>query len=211
VDSLPLHIYKKWDIFVNGGWSGNSGPQEEDDCLRDKRDYKEYISKIKFKSWAALDATDESWLFQNDELIFKCTIVYSETIGGNTVGKKLTKIFIVDDKKLWNWYNWSKVPTSTFVSVTDILHWEPDKIAKKMKYVWLELDDDGQKFTTSIELPSSSIDIAGVSFSTPKVSVGYEYTPKDDKLGEALVSYCDNSAWPGHKYSTGMLNFWVGD
>lgn len=80
-----------------------------------------------------------------------------------------------------------------------------------MKYVWLELDDDGQKFTTSIELPSSSIDIAGVSFSTPKVSVGYEYTSKDDKLGEALVSYCDNSAWPGHKYSTGMLNFWVGD
>ena len=211
VDSLPLHIFKKWDIFVNGGWSGNSGPQEEDDCLRDKRDNKEYISKIKFMNYNSLNYADGSWLWRNT-LIFKIIIGYSETINGNTTAKKIEKIVAVEDHRLWDWYNWSRVPTKAWVSLTGIINWKPAEIAKRMSYKWLELDDDGEKTTTTFTVPSSEIDDGnGGTINTPSVSVEYEKTPKDDELGSSVVSYCDNSAWPGHKYGTGSLYFWVGD
>jgi hypothetical protein len=201
VDSLPLHIFKKWDIFVNGGWSGNSGPQEEDDCLRDKRDFTDYVCKMKFKSKNALDNItddDEPGMFGNRRLLFKFVVVYSEVINNSTTVKKLPKFFLVKKKHLWGYYNWSALPTSFYVSL-NTLNWNPSLMGPTMKYQWYELDDDGNTTTTTLNLPDSN------------GSVSIKNTPKDDDLGADLVDYCHNSAWPGHKYDTGLINFWVGD
>lgn len=154
---------------------------------------------------------DDNWLGYGDDIIIQCVIAYNKTVDGTTTPQKIKKVWRFDDGDLWFWHNWSRKTGKVGLN-TRLWEWDPTTMSMDMVYSWLELDDDGTTTTTSITVPSSKIkDENGVEYSTPSTSISVTYSNKDDVLGDDLVQYCDDSAWPGYMYDTGSLEFWVYD
>ena len=194
-----------------------------DPCLRNCRDFQDYVCKIKFANEAAL----ENWI-DGDNWEFVMTMSWNQLNSSTSTsytGRSLKKVFNVNKKSMYDCYTWigcgGKSPKWVYVASSGTpgvytVNWNPTLMTDVIKYHWVEMDPDTeftQTFTSAggkIKLTPANSPISG-EISTGSQTVSIKVTFGSDFMGESLVYYCDESAWPGEEYNTGSFKFTVGD
>lgn len=183
-------------IFDDGGSTGGSGGGAVT-CDRDRKTQKDNLYRMKFNSMADYRNAKDGWF--NNDLEIELHIflgrkdkTFSELIKYKTGKQNEFKDCGVFSGCETVWFNFN----------TEIVTWDKSLYGDAMLYAWYEDDGGG---TTEMS----------VSFSTKfeDVSVGitgkYTIPKENDKLGQSIVEYCDNTDGNGYTYDTGSIKFQV--
>ncbi|MBK8506162.1 MAG: hypothetical protein IPL46_30565 [Saprospiraceae bacterium] len=206
-------VYTIVDVFLEYSDEPSGIPDDNNSharsCLRD-RTSNDYISKIRAVSYYGLN----QWAETN--VIIQSDYGWTEFFPPSTWSpQKANKVWYA--QKIDFGHNgsvWDHYLNSNGLG-TEIFEWDNATISSRMTYNWMEIDEPDTELTNSFNVPSGTVKytVNGIEYtqSSPSQTTTYKTTPKNDPLGAATVTYCDNSSWPGTQYNTGSLLFWVGD
>jgi len=180
-----------------GGGSGGSG-SGNNRCDRDRKSGKDRLNKLKFNSMPSFREIAE---WHDGAVELELTVFYGDGFGENDV-KPVTKRFNGRRGEFKNCGIFNCNPEWFDLYNTEIITWDKVEHSDVMQYVWIEIDGGGEQ-------------TFGLSFSGKFKGIKIEFKPKltmkfnDDKVGESLVEYCDNTDGDGYTYNTGLMKFQV--
>lgn len=176
-----------------GGGSGNTG------CDRDRKSGKDRLNKLKFNSMPSFREIAE---WHDGAVELELTVFYGDGPDDEKDVKKVTKRFNGTRGEFKNCSIFNCNPEWFDLYNTEIITWDKVEHSDVMQYVWMEKDGGGEQ-------------TFNLSFSGKFKGIKIEFKPKltikfnDDKVGESLVEYCDNTDGDGYTYNTGLMKFQV--
>ena len=195
-------LMNQTSLCSDGGGTGGSGTggsgSSNDSCDRDRKSGKDRLNRLKFNSMPSFREIAE---WHDGALELELNVFYGYGSNEDDV-KSVTKRFNGTRDQFKNCSVFNCNPEWFDLYNTEIITWDKEEHSDVMQYVWIEKDGGG-------ELPLS------LSFSGKFKGIKIEFKPKltikfqDDKVGESLVEYCDNTDGDGYTYNTGLMQFQV--
>lgn len=203
--SDKYNYYFKWDyydiIFCSSTDTKNDNNTYISKYDRDKNNGRDVLLKARFVSRNQLRSV-ESWIAGKPEM--KVYIVFAKEVNGNTTLGTTTK-YIGNS----GWYSKSwfagKISLKTKEIDIPIISWDKDIYGDAIKYIWYEEDGGNDKEVTVNLTYKNDLDDNVTISSNTKITVN----KRDDKAGDAIVSYTEKTTGEGTEYNTGIIKFWI--